>query len=169
MRRSRTHHSVLAALLAALTLTPLACDRQPDLSALEAEVRRLHAAAIAAHLDGDAAALAAPIAPEYLMVANGAVDTLNAGEVEQMLGAYLAATEFSVYRDLVEPIVGISRDGSLAWVIAQVRVAGRRAGSADTTRAFDTRWAWITVYEREAGDWRRIADVSTRRPFGEES
>ena len=146
-------------------LVSMACGGQPDLDALREEILSLHRSFIQAHLDKDAAYLAQPTAQDYLSVANGEVVPMTAAEVEARLAPYLEATEFSHYTDLEDPIIGISDDGSIAWSIVQVRVAGTRAGGKDEQYSFDTRWAWLTLYRRDGDGWLRIADVSTNRPF----
>ena len=90
---------------------------------------------------------------------------MSADDVEQMLMPYLAATEFSAYENVSDPIIGFSKDGSLVWSIVQVRVAGTEKVSNETTESFDTLWAWITLYERRGDKWLKIADVSTKRPY----
>jgi hypothetical protein len=144
------------------------CGAGDDPEQLKQEIRDLHESFIQAHLDKDAAFLAAPTADDYLSVARGEVTPMNAAEVEAMLAPYLAATEFSHYEDVADPIIGVSDDGSLAWSIVQVRVAGTRVGDDEESPAFDTRWAWLTLYRRDGNGWERIADVSTNRPFGQE-
>ena len=90
---------------------------------------------------------------------------MTAAEVEARLAPYLAETEFSHYEDLEAPIIGVSEDGSIAWSIVQVRVAGTRTGAEDEQYSYDTRWAWLTLYRRHGDSWKRIADVSTNRPY----
>ena len=74
---------------------------------------------------------------------------------------YLPNTRFSEYRDLAEPIVGVSDDGSLGWSIVQVKVAGTRMMEDGTERELDFTCAWLTLYERQDGRWMRTAEVST--------
>lgn len=159
MRARNTLAAVLGLVIAA------GCCHRPDLEQRRQELLDLHRSLIEAHLAGDAAALAEPTADDYLSVARGEVVPMTAAEVEQRLAPYLAGTEFSHYRDVAEPIVGISDDGSLAWSIVQVRVAGTRSGEDGESYEFDTRWAWLTLYRRHGDGWQRIADVSTNRPF----
>ena len=154
-----------AALLAVLLPAAVGCQEQADLDVLRAEILALHRSFIQAHLDKDAAFLARPTSPDYLFVAGGEVERMNAEQVERMLSGYLDSTDFSVYEDVAEPVIGISRDGSLAWAIVQVRVAGTSTRAEGPPRSFDTRWAWITLYERDGHGWLRVADVSTSRPF----
>jgi hypothetical protein len=150
-------------------LVSIACGRQPDLDGSRKQILSLHKSFIQAHLDKDAAYLAQPTAQDYLSVANGEVVPMTAAEVEARLAPYLEATEFSHYADLEDPIIGISDDGSIAWSIVQVRVAGTRGGGGDEQFSYDTRWAWLTLYRRDGDGWLRIADVSTNRPFDEVS
>ncbi len=141
------------------------CSRAPDLERCRREILTLHEELIRAHLDKDAAFLAEPTADDYLSVSRGEVRPMTAPEVEKMLAPYLAETDFSHYDDLAEPIIGFSDDGSIAWSIVQVRVAGTRTTEGGGERDFDTRWAWLTLYRRDGERWRRIVDVSTNRPF----
>lgn len=145
------------------------CCGTPDLEQSRLEILALHQSLIQAHLDKDAAFLARPTAEDYLSVARGEVRPMTAADVEAMLAPYLAQTEFSHYEDVAEPIVGVSDDGSLAWSIVQVRVAGTRTGGGGEAQDFDTLWAWLTLYRRDGDEWQRIADVSTNRPFDQMS
>lgn len=157
---------IRALLFAAVAVAGMSCAR-PDLEALRAEVADLHRSFIQAHLDKDATFLAEPTSPDYLSVSNGQVQKMSADEMERMLAEYLGATEFSAYQDTAEPVIGVSRDGSLAWAVVQVRVAGTRTMPDDSTRAFDTQWAWITLYQRSGDRWLRLVDVSTNRPYSD--
>jgi len=160
---------IVLALLSTLSLlASFGCCRGPDLEQRGQEILSLHQSFIQAHLDKDAAFLAKPTADDYLFVAHGEVQPRSASEVEAMLAPYLAETEFSHYEDVAEPIVGISDDGSTAWSIVQVRVAGTRTGDDGVPRTFDTLWAWLTLYRRDGDGWLRVADVSTNRPFEQE-
>jgi hypothetical protein len=141
------------------------CCRGHDPEKARREILNLHESFIQAHLDKDAAFLAAPTADDYLSVMRGEVTPMSASEVEARLAPYLAETEFSHYEDLADPIIGVSDDGSMAWSIVQVRVAGTRTGDDDVSLTYDTRWAWLTLYRRDGRDWERVADVSTNRPF----
>ena len=60
-----------------------------------------------------------------------------------------------------EPIVRISKDASLAWMITRVRVrrVQKRASGGDTERKFI--YAGIMTYEKRGGRWMRVANVST--------
>ena len=156
-------------LICALSLLVVGgCCQDPDLEQSRQEILALHASIIQAHLEKDAASLAGPTADDYLSVSRGEVRPMAAAGVEAMLTPYLEETDFSHYENVEEPIVGISSDGSMAWSIVQVRVAGTRTADDGEARSFDTKWAWLTLYRRDGESWQRIADVSTNRPFNQE-
>jgi hypothetical protein len=109
-----------------------------------------------------------------LLLRSEAPDTVSAnrGEITQptldarraRFEQYLGSTRFAEYVDLVPPIVRVSDDGSLGWVIVQVRGAGvqtRQDGSSQPV-AFES--AWIELYERRDGTWYRVGNVSNFRP-----
>lgn len=148
-----------------LLLAGLGCQPASEAESARAEILALHRSFIRAHLAKDAAFLARFASPGYLSVSDGRVEQMNASRMEAMLSDYLNSTTFSDYRDIADPIIGVSRDGSLAWAVVQVRVAGTRSLPDGASRQFDTRWAWITLYQREGRHWSRIVDVSTNRPF----
>jgi hypothetical protein len=143
----------------------IGCQRSFDSQQGRTEILELHRSFVEAHLDKNVAALSRPIPDNYLFVANGDVQMRNSSDVHRSMQSYLDATTFTHYEDTDEPIIGFSKDGTLAWAIVQVRVAGisHRASGIDET--FDTQWAWITLFEKRNGQWSRIADVSTNRPF----
>ena len=149
-------------------LTAGGCCQHPDLEQSRQEILALHQSIIEAHLAKDSAFLARPTADDYLSVSRGEVRQMDAAEVEAMLSPYLAETEFSHYEDVADPIVGVSDDGSIAWSIVQVRVAGDRSGGDGESHVFDTRWAWLTLYRWDGENWQRLVDVSTNRPFDQE-
>ena len=54
----------------------------------------------------------------------------------------------------------VSKDGSVAWSIVQVKVAGNRTMDDGTDRDLDFTCAWITLYKLQGNEWIRLAEVS---------
>ncbi len=115
---------------------------------------------INAHLNKDIDFFTENIADDYFSVGRGEIRHPEPDEIRMNFSNYLYNTEFSEYRDLQEPIVEFSKDGSLAWLIVQVKVAGERKMETDSIHTFDVTWAWITLYEREEDKWIRLGEVS---------
>ncbi len=137
------------------------CKREPDFLQLRSEIIELHNAAIQAHINKDVDFFTRDLAPGYFSVGNGEIRRPTMQAIADQFSNYLNNTEFEEYADLEEPIVGFSEDGSLAWSIVRVNVAGRRNFENDSVRAFNDTWAWITLYKREGAKWLRMGEVSS--------
>jgi hypothetical protein len=128
---------------------------------MKSEILALHKALIDAHLNKDVDFLVRDLCEDFVSVSRGEIGRPTKEEVRESFSDYLNNTTFTEYRDLCEPIVGFSRDGSLAWSIVQVKVAGRRRMSDGSEREMDSTWAWLTLYERQGEKWIRLVEVST--------
>lgn len=100
------------------------------------------------------------MAKDYLFVQNGEIQRPQKDEITTKMSDYLNNTTFTEYRDLQQPIIGFSKDGSVAWSIVQVKAAGKRKMDDGTERDLDFTCAWITLYERQGDKWIRLAEVS---------
>ena len=149
------------ALSAALAILLGACAVLPhDPAAEKARLLALHEQAMEAHRRSDIAMLFAHDAPDYVLANRGEVSKPTLEQRRQFLGPYLEATRFSEYVDAIPPIVAVSRDGSLGWVIVQVRVKGEQRTASGATRPLAFEAAWIELYEKRDGEWRRVGNVS---------
>lgn len=136
---------------------------EAELESLKAELLALHQAGIQAHLDKDVDFFLQDIASDYLSVGRGDIRRPTADAIRAQFSNYLGNTDFSEYADLSEPIVGISADGSLGWLIAQVKVSGQQQVGDGSVQPLDFVSAWLMLYERRDDRWVRLADVSTFR------
>ena len=149
------------ALLAVASL--VACAPSDDASADRETIRALHEQVIQAHLARDADAWTALEADTVFVGNRGRVFTSARAERLAMRRQYFASTRFSTYRDLQPPIVHVARDGSQGWLLANVEVVAHPVppSGADSTR---TIWAWVELYEKRAGRWEMVGNVSNERP-----
>jgi hypothetical protein len=136
------------------------CRPSPDFGELRKEILRLHQETIDAHWKKDPAFFAKHMAEDYFAVQNGEIRKPTREEIVAEYKSYLASATFTEYRDLREPIVGFSKDGSMAWSIVQVKVAGRERDESGGESDFDLTWAWITLYGREKGRWIWLGEAS---------
>jgi hypothetical protein len=148
--------------LALLLFVPSGLPAQQE-SSDRARLLQLHAELIRAHVEGRVDLWMSLEAEGYASVNGGRVTFPSLAERRGQRGAYLDATTFTTYRDLREPIVTISQDGSLGWLIAEVEVAGATAGRGGESRTFGDVWAWIELYEKIDGEWRMVGNASNRR------
>ena len=144
-----------------LILTLHACQPKQDRETLRSEILDLHKRMIDAHWRKDVGFFTRDISEQYFSVGNGEIRRPTRKEIAAEFAAYLESTTFTEYRDLQEPVVGLSKDGSLAWSVVQVKVAGKRATEEGTDGNLDFICAWITLYERQGKKWIRLGEVSS--------
>lgn len=128
------------------------------------ELRRLHNELLAAHRTGDVDRWMSVESPEYVSANGGRVTFPDASERRAQRAAYLARATFDVYRDLRDPIVHVSDDGSLGWLIAEVEVEGKATSASGVSESFHDIWAWVELYENVDGAWELVGNASNRRP-----
>lgn len=161
---SRRSAAVAFALLVALCCThPIAGQSTDD----ERELLRLHEELLAAHRAGDVERWMAVESATYVSVNNGRIaypteEVRRAGRED-----YLSRATFEAYDDLSPPVVRVSADGTLGWVIAEVEVRGVLAEDSGETSFHDI-WAWVELYEKVDGSWTLTGNASNRRPGGGE-
>lgn len=123
-------------------------------------LRALHAKVMRAHLESRIAILMEDEAPDYVVASRGSISRPTLDERRVKLRPYLRRTAFDMYRDAVDPIVTISADATLGWVIVQVEARGVETTVEGDTEPIAFTSAWIELYEKRKGKWLRVGNVS---------
>jgi len=123
----------------------------------------LHRQSIEAHLVKDVDFLVKDVSEGFMSVNNGRISYPTVEELRSSFTGYLSNTEFSSYRDLSEPVIGFSDDGSIAWTAVRVKAEGKTK-KGDTSRELDFTCAWITLYRRTEGKKVNGFDSSRHHP-----
>ncbi len=134
----------------------------PGSSDNEAALLRLHEEVLEGHRARDARWLSSE-GEEYVVANRGEISTPSLAERTERFADYLGKTRFDSYRDLRPPVVRVSADGSLGWVIAVVGAEGTQVKDGGT-EPLSFVSAWIELYARTGGTWRRVGNVSNFRP-----
>ncbi len=150
-------------ILLSLLSIPSGLFAQNDRSSDERQLLHIHAEVIRAHVEQQVDLWMSVESENYVSVNGGEVTFPGFSERREQRSAYLQGASFSSYRDLRDPIVRISEDGSLGWLIAEVEVAGSVPDQEGGRNSFHDIWAWIELYEKTDQDWRLIGNVSNRR------
>ena len=138
------------------TASPSLCLAATDAERLAA----LHQKVIRAHQESNVELLLEDGSEEYVVAGRGEVSRPTIAERRARLGSYLERTRFSEYRDLREPVVTVSADGTLGWVVVQVHAVGEQTGADGETHPVEFTSAWIELYEKRDGRWLRVGNVS---------
>jgi len=133
----------------------------PDFDKLKSEILDLHKQGIKAHLNKDVDFFVQNISENYMSVSKGEIHKPSKDEIKSKFSDYLSNTTFIEYRDLQEPIIDFSDDGSVAWSVVRVKISGIRKMNDGTERELDFICAWITLYRRQNDKWIRLGEVSS--------
>lgn len=130
----------------------------------ETELRALHQRLLEAHRRGDVGSWVAVEGEGYVSVDNGVIRVPTREERWAARQRYLATTAFTVYRDLREPVVHLSDDGMMGWLIADVEIRGTQRRADGGSTPVEETWNWTELYQRQPAGWKLIGTVSNRRP-----
>ena len=136
-----------------------ACAAAPvDTTSDRAHLLALHEQAMEAHRKGDVELLLQADDADFVLASRGVISRPSLEQRHQFLGRYLRGVRFAEYIDVVAPVVQVSADGTTGWVIAQVKASGTQVADAGRSVQFES--AWIELYEKRGGAWRRVGNVS---------
>jgi len=130
----------------------------------EDELIKMHQDLLQFHLKGDVDSWLATESDQYVVANRGEVTYPSKKDREARIGPYLKRTKFKEYRDLIAPVVRVSKDGSLAWLIAQVKASGVQTADDGKQQPLEFTSAWIELFERKDGKWIRVGNVSNFKP-----
>ena len=123
----------------------------------------MHEIVLQAHLNNDVSAWMAIETDSTMSVNEGDISHLGWSERRNTREAYLGRTTFEQYQDLSSPVVRVSEDGTLGWVIAEVEVVGWTARADGTIEDIANVSAWIELYQKFPDGWKMIGNVSSSR------
>jgi len=134
---------------------------QAAVSPQEQELLAVHAADRRAHLARDVDALLLHGGPEIVEVRDGEVHRLTREQVRENFRTYFGKAHFTAWHDLSPPVVSVSPDGRLGWMIVRVHVAYWERSPEGVLKTTDEVLAWMASYERVGGTWRMTAVTTT--------
>ncbi|HYI12922.1 MAG TPA: hypothetical protein VEK57_27995 [Thermoanaerobaculia bacterium] len=146
------------------TSSPPAAPAPAPVSDAE-QLLKLHEKVLVAHREQNVEKLLEDEPDDYVIGSRGEVLQPTKSQRAATLGPYLANTRFTTYIDIVPPIVKVSADGTLGWVVVTVSGLGTQR-TAEGPRDIEFTSAWIELYEKREGRWLRIGNVSSfKRPM----
>jgi hypothetical protein len=127
-----------------------------------AALLQIHAQSRRAHFERDVDLLLANGADEFISVSNGRIDRPSREGQKAFFTEYFKGATYYEWDDMEPPIIRISEDATLAWMIVRTNVR-RTTRIEESGEERETRfvYAGIMTYEKQDGVWRRVANVST--------
>jgi hypothetical protein len=135
-----------------------------DLQKDKVELLRLHRIDPEAHLRTDVELLQQRSPEEFISVGRGKIHRAKKSDERKLFTEYFRGAKYYEWDDVEEPIVRVSKDGSMAWMITRVRVRRTQKGDAGEEKEEKFTYAGIMTYEKVDGRWMRVANVSTFEP-----
>lgn len=132
-----------------------------DLEKEKAELLRIHKSDREAHFKTDVDRLLENSPEEMISVGRGKINRSSKDDARKMFTGYFRDAKYYEWDDVEEPIIRISNDASMAWMITRTRVrrVQKKADGAEQEEKFV--YAGIMTYEKRDGRWVREANVST--------
>jgi hypothetical protein len=135
-----------------------------DLEKERVELLRLHKADREAHFRTDVELLQRSSPGEFITVSRGKIQRAKKSDERKLFTEYFRGAKYYEWDDLEEPIIRVSKDGSMAWMITRVRVRRTQRDATGVEKEEKFVYAGIMTYEKQGGKWVRVANVSTFEP-----
>lgn len=134
-----------------------------DLERERAELLQVHRSVRDAHFKTNVELLLDRTSDELLYVRDGKITRRSKRDMRDALSGYFRDAKYYEWDDIEPPIVHVSRDATMGWMITTVRV--RRTQSTSTGTATDEFvYAGLSTYEKRDGRWTEVANASTFEP-----
>ena len=132
-----------------------------DLEKEKAELLRLHQQDRRAHFQTDVDLLLARHPEEFIAVRDGKIYRPKKADTRKMFTESFKGANYFEWDDLEPPIIRISNDGSLGWIIVRLKVRRTKKDAAGAEKEEKFVYAGIMTYEKRDGAWIKAANVST--------
>jgi hypothetical protein len=158
--------SRFAILVLSFVLVPLNANAQSkvDLADEVEQLLRIHESDRRAHFETSAKRIMEHATDQFIAVSDGRVRRTTRAEDLKFFEEYFKGAKYYEWDDLEPPIVRVSNDASMAWMIVRTRVRRVQTQSGGTTTERRFVYAGIMAYEKKDGRWGRVANVSTFEP-----
>ena len=132
-----------------------------DLEKEKAELLKTHQQDRRAHFQTDVDLLLADHPEEFIYVRDGKVGRSKKADTRKVFTESFKGATYSEWDDLEPPIVRVSNDGSLGWIITRLKVRRTKKNSTGAEKEEKFVYAGIMTYEKRGGRWIKVANVST--------
>ncbi len=132
-----------------------------DLQADRTAILAIHATDREAHFKTDPDLLFSNTGTGFLSVSRGHVGRPRIEDLKATFRDVFKGAIYQEWDDVEPPVVRISNDGTMAWMIARVRVRRLKADASGREQTEQFTYAGIITYEKRAGRWVKTANVST--------
>lgn len=128
----------------------------PTRAELEQSLLAVHHRGREGHLQTNIDMLQESSGEQMLSASRGRITRFTPADERARFTAYFEGAKYELWDDLEPPVVRVSNDGSMGWILTRIRSKRTKAGKTE-----EFVYAGIWTYERVGGKWVRVANVST--------
>ena len=132
-----------------------------DLEKAKAELLKLHQMDRQAHFKTGPDLLLSHHPEEFIAVSQGKVSRRQKADTRNTFETYFKDATYHEWDDLEPPIVRVSNDGSMGWIITRLKVRRTQKDATGVEREQKFVYAGIMTYQKHDGKWIKVANVST--------
>src|SRR3954469_10709256 len=130
-----------------------------DLEKEKAELLRLHKLDREAHFKTSVDLLLETAPEEFISVSRGKISRSSKADDRKMFTQYFRDAKYYEWDDMEEPIIRISNDATIAWMITRTRIRRVQKNPSGEEKEEKAVYAGIMTYEKRDGHWVRVANV----------
>ncbi len=130
-----------------------------DVERDKAAILHLYETTRRGHLDGDVTKLLAQYGPQWDDLRGGTVVVRTIDDERKRIADQLAGTRYLAWDDVTPPRVEVSSDGTMAWLLGEVRARAVQTQPDGSEREIAYRCSWLQVYAQRDGQWAAIVNA----------
>lgn len=128
------------------------------------ELLELHRQGRVAHFQRDANLLVSGFAEDFASISNGKIQTPTRQASLDRFTNYFRNSRFLEWDDIVPPVIRVSNDATMGFVIVNKRVRLMAKESDGSEKESVEIFAWLATYRKIDGKWKLTALASTNTP-----
>lgn len=128
------------------------------------ELLELHNQSRAAHFNRDAKLLVSKFADDFTNVGNGKIQQPTREASLNRFQNYLNNSTFLEWDDITPPVIRVSEDVTMAYVIVHKKVRLLAKDASGKEKEEIEIFAWISIYRKIGGKWKLTVVASTNTP-----
>ncbi len=136
----------------------------PQTALALSELMEAHEQARTAHFNKDARMMVSGLADDHINVTAGKINRPTKEQNLKSFQNYFGRVEFLEWDDVVPPVIRVSKDATMAYVIVQKRVRIKTNNEQGQPIEESTVYAWVELHEKQNGKWILKAIASTNEP-----
>lgn len=149
-------------ILIVIWFIPFAQDRSTGLENEIDHLLKIHQQDRKAHFQTDADLLLSHHPEDgFISVSRGKISRIAKTDSRQHFATYFKDATYYEWDDLEPPIIRVSKDGTLAWMIVRLKVRRTQKDSSGAMQEQKFVYSGVMTYEKKEGRWIKSANVST--------